>query len=256
MERFLPERINEILGEQNGAVDAIGKSDSEIVLFHDVVLKIEKRCEESDNEHSMLRWLQGRLPVPKVIASETLNGFNYLLMSRVGGVMVCDESFLKCSQALIRLLAEGLKMMWAVDISHCPYRNDLENKFRLAKYRIENNLCDADDAEPEVFAENGFKGPEDLLTWLIANRPDEQYVFSHGDYCLPNIIVNNGSISGFVDLGRAGIADKWQDIALCVRSIEHNLGANCAYVEQLFKELDMEPNFEKIRYYILLDELF
>ena len=256
MKRFLPGCISQILGERSGAVDAIGKSDSEIILFDDVVLKIEKQREESDNEHRMLRWLQGRLPVPEVIAAETLNGFNYLLMSRVDGVMVCDESCLKHPETLIRLLAEGLKIIWAVDISHCPCLNNLENKLKLAKYRVENNLCDTDDAEPGTFEENGFKDPEDLLIWLIKNKPDEQYVLSHGDYCMPNIFVENGRISGFIDLGRAGIADKWQDIALCIRSIEHNLGMNGAYIKQLLNELDMEPDLGKIRYYILLDELF
>lgn len=62
-------------------------------------------------------------------------------------------------------------------------------------------------------------------------------------------------MSGFIDLGRAGIADKWQDIALCVRSLKHNVQDH-KYIDLLFKHLDIEPNYEKIKYYILLDELF
>ena len=38
-----------------------------------------------------------------------------------------------------------------------------------------------------------------------------------------NIFLKDGEITGFIDLERAGIADKWQDIALAIRSIEFNL---------------------------------
>jgi kanamycin kinase/aminoglycoside 3'-phosphotransferase-3 len=251
----LPEDIREIIGEREYAIDPTGMSDSNVLCFDNVVLKIEKQSEESDNEHRMLRWLQGRLPVPEVVCYEKMNGFNYLLMTRIDGVMACDESCLKRPNALIRCLAEGLKMLRAVDISNCPYRNDLENKFRLAKYRIDNNLITTEDFEPDTIGGNGFKSPMELLDWLIGNKPEEQFVFSHGDYCLPNVFLKKDSISGFIDLGRAGIADFWQDIALCLRSIRHNLGLE-GFEKQLFNELGIEPDFEKIRYYILLDELF
>ncbi len=75
------------------------------------------------------------------------------------------------------------------------------------------------------------------------------------DYCLPNVFFHKGKVTGFIDLGRAGISDKCQDIALCVRSLEHNL-KNKKYTDLLFQCLNIEPNYEKINYYILLDELF
>ena len=49
-------------------------------------------------------------------------------------------------------------------------------------------------------------------------------VFVHGDLCLPNILVENGALSGIVDWGRAGFGDPFQDLALAVRSLTHNLG--------------------------------
>jgi len=72
---------------------------------------------------------------------------------------------------------------------------------------------------------------------------------------LPNIFFNNRSVSGFIDLSNCGIADKWQDIALCVRSLKHNLG-NENYTDLLFEELGIKIDNDKIKYYILLDELF
>ncbi len=43
-----------------------------------------------------------------------------------------------------------------------------------------------------------------------------------GAYCLPNIFMKDNKVSGYIDLGRGGLADKYQDIALCYRSLLHN----------------------------------
>lgn len=55
------------------------------------------------------------------------------------------------------------------------------------------------------------------------------------------------------------MADRYQDIALCCRSLRHNLEetAHQTFDEDLFfRELGVERDAEKIRYYLLLDELF
>lgn len=133
----------------------------------------------------------------------------------------------------------------------------------MAKYNVENNLVDLGNVEPNTFGENGFESPEHLLEWLNNNKPEEELALSHGDFCLPNIFLSEGEVSGYIDLGRTGIADKWQDIALCYRSLSQNF--NGKFTEKqyegfdenmLFEKLGIEPKWDKIRYYILLDELF
>ncbi len=91
---------------------------------------------------------------------------------------------------------------------------------------------------------------------LLATKPaNEDLVFTHGDYCLPNIIINNGDISGFIDWGRGGIADRYQDLALAARSLAYNFDAE--WIKLLFKEYGIENiDYSKIEYYKLLDEFF
>ncbi len=48
---------------------------------------------------------------------------------------------------------------------------------------------------------------------------------THGDPCLPNVLVLNGEFSGFVDLGSAAVDDPVQDLALALWSLEYNYGA-------------------------------
>ena len=62
-------------------------------------------------------------------------------------------------------------------------------------------------------------------------------------------------VSGFVDCGRAGIADPYQDLALCARSIAFNVGAE--WVPVLFAKYGIERIDEvRVSWYQLLDEFF
>ncbi len=154
-------------------------------------------------------------------------------------------------------------MLWKIDISTCPYCNSIDNKLKLAEMRLKQNLFNVEDSETETFGDTGFKSPAELLQWLKDNKPVEELVFSHGDYCMPNVIIKDNKINGFIDLGSSGVADKYQDIALCYRSLKHNFdGSHGGKVyddfnaTSLFDELGIVPDWEKIKYYILLDELF
>lgn len=260
---ILPENIKKIVSGKEFRLNNIGMSKAKIFVFDDYVLKIENKCDKTDETVNMMRWLDGKVPVPKVICYEEDSEFQYLLMSRITGKMSCDEEFLSQPQILTKKLAEALNMLWSVDISDCPRIISLDSELKEARYRVENNLVDIKNAEPNTFGEGGFKDPADLLDWLYENKPDYEPVLSHGDLCLPNIFIDGDRISGFIDLNDIGIADKWKDIALCYRSLRWNAeGAYGGKVypdvrsSMLFEALGIKPDMDKIRYYILLDELF
>ena len=120
-EKKLPERLITLLGNEKYELDNIGCSDSSIIIFSDKVLKIEKQSEESDNEHKMYQWLQGKLPIPKVYEGFCEEGYNYLLMSRLNGEMVCSKNNLSRPDKVISYLVSGLKKLWSVAISELPY---------------------------------------------------------------------------------------------------------------------------------------
>ncbi len=99
----------------------------------------------------------------------------------------------------------------------------------------------------------GFNTEKDVYEYLVSNIPKEDKVLTHGDYCFNNYFAENNHISGFIDMGRGGVGDRYQDIALCVREL---MDYDKTYTELFFSHLNMKPDYEKIRYYILLDELF
>lgn len=260
---IIPEKISSLISDKTYRTDEIGMSQSSILIFDEKVLKIGIHSEESDNECRMMKYLYGKLPVPVIYAYETADGKSYLLMSKCEGRMACDDEYMHHPSVQCRMLADGLKKLWSIDISDSPSNMSLPCKLKQAEYNVLNGLVDLNNVEPDTFGEGGFKDQEDLLRWLYQNMPEEEPVLSHGDFCLPNVFGMKERVSGYIDLGKMGIADKWCDIALCYRSMSHNYSGRYhgrSYTDfddlLLFRELGIEPDWEKIRYYILLDELF
>ena len=258
----LPESIKEYIKDKPYTAENIGMSSSEIYIFDDLVLKIHDDIAEAEREVAVCRFLNGKIPVPAIIAHEVTHGKSFVLMSRIIGKMLCDESFLAEPDKLVSLAADGLKMLWNVDCTEFPYGGSLDAKLFQAKDNIEKGRITADDLDDKVRAR--FSTPESLWNWLNENRPDEELVFSHGDYCLPNIFTDSGKISGFIDLGCAGVCDRYQDIALCYRSILQNFSGRYRSgkdpidydISKFFDKLGIKPDFEKIQYYLYLDMLF
>lgn len=259
----IPDLIKKELKNESYDLDSVGQSGSSILLFTDKVLKIQDNSDEADHEIRAMQWLEGRLSVPKIIVHEHIGNKSYLLMTKASGQMSCSEYYMNNPEKLTSMLAQALQELWRIDISDCPLDCSLDRKLDAARFRVKNNLVDMENVEPDTFGPSGFENPEALLQWLITHKPSEELVLSHGDFCLPNIYIEDDKKINFIDLGRTGVADKWQDIALCYRSLKYNYDGKYGGKEypgfnpnMLFEKLGFEPDWEKIRYYILLDELF
>ncbi|MBR4223453.1 MAG: aminoglycoside 3'-phosphotransferase [Oscillospiraceae bacterium] len=259
----IPDNIQRLIDGRGYTVNEMGMSGSKIMVFDDCVLKIVGHRQENEDAVRLMRWLEDKLPVPKVLAFESDGEHHYLLMSKVKGKVSCDKYYLEHPRELLDMLAKAVRMLWSVDISDCPRCRDVDAELKEARYRIDHGMVDIENAEPTTFGEGGFKDPEELFAWLETHKPAMEPVLSHGDFCLPNIFIDGDSIGGLIDLGDTGIGDKWRDLALCWRSLKHNFdGTYGGKVypdfdpDMLFDVLGIEPDREKLRYYLLLDELF
>lgn len=261
---WLPKQIERMVAGKRFEKNKVGMSGSQVLVFDDMVLKIQARSEETENEVNACRWLGKRLPVPEILVYTTAGDTAYCLMSRMQGKMLCDPFYMDRPGLLLDLAARALEHLWTVDVADCLFDSTLDEKLRIAEQNVEAGHVDLTNTEPETFGEHGFSSPKELLEWLKAHRPPEDLVLTHGDFCLPNIFARGEQVTGYIDLGRMGIADRWQDVAICCRSLKDNFegryNGGRAYFgfspELLLERLGIEENQEKLTYYILLDELF
>lgn len=258
----IPAAIKRQIGDRRGQSDDLGRSGAQVMLYEDMVLKIQPDSRWAVNEHRMTRYLQDKLPVARIIEEAHVNGWHYLLMTRLPGVNLCDSSILDDQVKLADLAADALRQMWAVNVKFCPSDRTLKQKFIEIEQCLRNGTITRETAmQAETYGPGGFDSPAQLFEWLVKHQPEEELVLSHGDFCLPNVLVAGRQITGFIDLGDAGLADKWLDIEKVLWSMWANstgkFGGKCRRFDRkyLFDALGMPPDEEKLRYYSLLSEL-
>lgn len=252
----LPKTLVEIIGNADFHKNTVGHSGSGVYQilggnFDHAYLKISS-AKSLQMEKLILEWLENKLPVPKVYYYETIAETDYIVMSEIPGFHLASRTMLSNPDTLVRLYADGLKMIHSLPIEQCPFDQRVEVKIAEAKARMNAELVNTDHFEEEY---QGYS-PEELLLLLEHTKPcEEDLVFTHGDYCLPNILCQDEEISGFIDMGSAGISDRYQDIALAVRSLKHNGLAD--WIEKFLTRYGVrELDEKKLKFYILLDEFF
>lgn len=247
MDKFIKEsKVDEInIGYSNTHVFKINKNNTNYFL------KIGEKPLLT-KEYASLIWLDGKLPVPKCLHFCNDGKNEYLLTTEMSGEMSCSDLNLQKPEQTVKLLAKAIKQLQEVDILECPFRCDLTYKLGLAEYNVKNNLIKD---EPASEIGKKLKKYDKILDYLKNNQSKEELVFSHGDTSLPNIFFNNSQVSGFIDVGECGVADKWFDIAICYKSIKRNFPGRDDLLSLFLDELG-EKYSQKIEYYITLMDLY
>lgn len=234
---------------------SIGCSDSQVIKIvkHDntYFLKMAK-IGMLEKEFNALKWLDGKLPVPKIVLFDRNEDYEFLITESLHGEMLCSKKYQDNPEQGIKIIGEAFKKIYSVDITSCPFNVSNDYKLSLIYNYINNNLLKEENIKPEVLDKYG--SIENIFKFLKENRFKEELCFSHGDTSLPNFFAQDDHFSGFIDLGECGIADKWFDLAICEKSIIRNYGEK--YIDQFYKELGIIPDRDKINYYLLMMELY
>ena len=202
-------------------------------------------------EACRLKWLSGRVRVSSVIAFVAEEDREFLLTEALIG-RDGTEAGRENPEAVVVGLAQELQVWHSQPVAGCPFDQGLAVQIELARTRTQNGLVDEDDFDEERRGRSAME----LLEQLDRDRPEtEDQVLTHGDPCLPNVIFNGTECVGFIDCGRAGVAGRYQDIALAARSIRRNLGEK--WVQPFFEHYGLlKVDERKLAFYRLLDEFF
>ncbi|MHA1945956.1 MAG: APH(3') family aminoglycoside O-phosphotransferase [Candidatus Hodarchaeales archaeon] len=257
--RSIPSELRAILSNYKWVKNSIGCTKTSVFYCEQenhpsYYLKIAN-YEDNINLHiesEKLHWLKDKLPVPEVIHYSNDKKYEFLLISEIQGKSSHFSDREDQKKRVVALLAQGLMRIHSLDISECPFDNSLFFQIEYVKNRIKNGLINEQLFDP---IRKG-RTTNSIYEELMRTKPQsEDLVFTHGDYCLPNIIINNNDISGFIDFGLGGISDRYLDIGICVRSIIYNFGEK--WIPYFLKEYGLSVvDNEKITFYQLLDEFY
>lgn len=202
-------------------------------------------------ECDRMHWASSWLPVPKVLDYGREEGVEWLLTEALPGVVAVQEELMGDPASLVPILAEGLRTFHETPIQNCPFDFRLDQALAHVRARVNAGRVDPiNDFHPE----HEHFNPQEAFKELEATVPaTEDVVLCHGDYCLTNVLIKAGRVSGFVDLGELGLADRWWDLAVATWSLTWNLGPGW---EDLFLEAyKIDVDLERIRYFRLLYDL-
>ncbi len=204
-------------------------------------------------EYERLQWLQGRVPVAKIISFEERDSIFRLTTAAMPGIMA-HECKVSQREAVVRTIGRALRTLHETPIADCPFDNTIENQLAEATANTEAGTVDESDFDP---LHMGMTARE-LLPLLHASKPTVfDNVLTHGDHCLPNIFIDPTTleVTGYIDLGRAGISCRYLDLAITLNTLDHNFGLG--YDSIFFQTYGIENvDWSRIEFYQMLDEFF
>ena len=181
-----------------------------------------KTCSEGSlkREAEMTAYFHRKGLGAEVLEYLTQEGMDWMLTSAVRGEDCTHEQYLADPKRLCDTLAERLRYLHELDFSDCPVQNRMAEYLALAEKNYRVGTYDTG-AFPDSF---GYRSAQDA--WSVLENGKSAFrsdVLLHGDYCLPNIMLDQWRFSGFIDVGNGGVGDRHVDLFWGVWTLWFNL---------------------------------
>lgn len=257
----VPPAMSSLLRGYAWARDRIGESGGAVYRLHgragapDLFLKHGRGPVAGDvaDEMVRLRWLARHIPVPAVQRFVLDPDEAWLLMTALPGQTAYQllEAGSHHHSAVVDALASLARRFHAIPLGACPFTSDHAHRLAQARARIDAGWVEEDDFDDE---REGWTSEQvwEAMQRLLPISPD--LVVTHGDLSLDNILLRDGEVVGCIDVGRTGIADRYQDLAI----VWSNLREFDPCLSRRFLErygID-HPDERKLQFHLLLDEMF
>ena len=148
---------------------------------------------------------------------------DWLLTRAIPGEDCIHPRYLENPERLCDTTALLLRQLHETDPAGCPVTDQNLRRFRAAQAGRKTKIW-----ENDLFA-GVWDFPSEEGAWQAAKEVFpllQQDVLLHGDYCLPNILLDNWAFSGFIDVGGGGIGDRHIDLLWGAWTLMFNLKTN------------------------------
>ena len=170
----------------------------------------------------------------KGLATEVLEYLSFerdwLLTARVRGEDCTHATYLSDPRRLCDTLATQLRALHETSAEGCPVQNRIETYLATAAQNHAAGMFDV-----SLFSEPWtYRSAEEAWGVLEANKHLlKTDTLLHGDYCLPNVMLDGWRFSGFIDLGNGGVGDRHIDLFWGAWTLFFNLKTD-AYRDRFF----------------------
>lgn len=155
---------------------------------------------------------------------------DWLLTARVAGEDCTHAVYLSDPARLCDLIATRLRALHEMDATDCPVRNHTARYVETVEQNHRKGMFDPAFLPPVM----GDISKNEAFSYFEAHKHLlKTNTLLHGDYCLPNILLDNWKFSGFIDLGNGGIGDRHVDLFWGAWTLAFNLGTD-AYRDRFF----------------------
>ena len=151
------------------------------------------------------------------------NGFDWLLTARVPGEDCTHADYLADPKRLCDLIATRLRALHELPHADCPVQDHTANYLATVEKNHRNGAFDPCYLLPTV---KGLGGEEAFAYFKSHKHLLQTDTLLHGDYCLPNILLDGWNFSGFIDLGNGGVGDRHVDLYWGAWTLAFNLGTD------------------------------
>ena len=198
-------------------------------------------------EAERMRWAAAWIRVPGVIAHGHNSTTEWLCTSTLPGRDATELT--ENPEEIVPVFARGLRKLHdSLPVELCPFSFVHE----VALPHVRRRQAEGDPKEWHPIHQG--LTVKQAIRQLETSPPEERdLVVCHGDYCFPNVLVEEAGVTGYLDVGELGVADRWLDLAVATWTCTWNVGPG--YEDLFLEHYSAEWDTARCDWYRLLYEM-
>ena len=171
------------------------------------------------NEAVLTDWFASKGMAPNVVLYTSADR-DWLVTEKANGEDCTYKKYIEDPERLCDVLAETLFWLHQKDVVGCPVQNRCDSYLRTVDENYANGVFDKSFL-PAKFSHFDSKKAYEFVNERKGLLKNDTLI--HGDYCLPNVLLDGFKFSSFIDLGNGGVGDRHIDLFWGAWTLNFNL---------------------------------